>query len=135
MTWWARYLSIPFAERGRSFTGCDCWGLVRLVYQQERGIDLPAWDAYGAITERPAIRALLSDALDNAFEAVDAPRPWAIPLFRSVSSVFHVGVMVDDCRMLHAEKTGVWVQPWTIYSQQLIGFYMPRVIMGEPCHA
>ena len=39
-----RYLAIPYKRHGRSSTGCDCWGLVCLVYLEEYGINLPAYN-------------------------------------------------------------------------------------------
>lgn len=29
--WWNEYVGLPFADKGRTREGCDCWGLVRLV--------------------------------------------------------------------------------------------------------
>ena len=34
------YLGIPWVLDGQSLAGCDCWGLVKLVYRTELGLDL-----------------------------------------------------------------------------------------------
>ena len=33
--WTQKYVGIPYRDLGRDMTGCDCWGLLRLVYGQE----------------------------------------------------------------------------------------------------
>lgn len=124
--WWESYLDIPFRDGGRDRAGCDCWGLVRLVWAEQRGRELPAWDAYGTVRDRAAIAPLLSAALP-VFEPLAEPRPFSIALFRSAVSVFHVGVMVDESRMLDIETAaGVWVRPWTAAAGQFAGWYWPQ---------
>lgn len=39
--WAGRYVGIPFADYGRDQTGADCWGLVRLIWQEQCGLELP----------------------------------------------------------------------------------------------
>lgn len=42
MKWAVKYIGIPYVRGGCTEYGADCWGLVRLVLRQERGIDMPA---------------------------------------------------------------------------------------------
>lgn len=37
------YIGIPYKLGGRTTAGIDCYGLVKLVYERERGIVLPDW--------------------------------------------------------------------------------------------
>ncbi|QKF72792.1 hypothetical protein AFAEC_0601 [Aliarcobacter faecis] len=36
-----KFIGIPFVSRGRSFKGCDCYGLVKLYYKEVLNIEIP----------------------------------------------------------------------------------------------
>lgn len=97
--WWAEYIGIPFKDGGRDALGCDCWGLVRLVYAEQLGIDLPLVDGYTHVKDGPGIQAMLDQWLPQ-WALTDEPGEWDVPLFR-MAGIAHVGVMIDSTRMLH----------------------------------
>jgi cell wall-associated NlpC family hydrolase len=37
----SRYINIPYKLKGRDFSGCDCYGLIYLIFKTEKGITLP----------------------------------------------------------------------------------------------
>jgi cell wall-associated NlpC family hydrolase len=47
-----KYVGIPFEDRGHSKEAADCYGLVRLVYRQELGIEIPEFNSSCGDTRR-----------------------------------------------------------------------------------
>lgn len=105
MSWSNAYVGIPFAEHGRTRAGCDCWGLVHLVYA-DCGVQLPSYaEGYASTLERAEIAALIAGAAVS--------RPWAevppvaatrardVVLFRRAGAPAHVGLAVAPGLMLH----------------------------------
>jgi len=36
----SKYINIPYKHLGRSFSGCDCYGIIVLIFKEELGIKL-----------------------------------------------------------------------------------------------
>lgn len=103
-TWAADYIGIPFAEFGRNRLGCDCWGLVRLVYADRLGVDLPSYAAdYTGTAERDEINRLIGGQM-SAWRPVGEPAVGDVVLIRIAGRACHVGVVVGPDTMLHVEK-------------------------------
>jgi cell wall-associated NlpC family hydrolase len=141
-TWWGAYIGRSFGDRN------ECWSLVREVYRDRLGIDLPEHGevsaAYVAAVEtiRQGDTARLAEArrqVVEAFEAGQAAECWmhnvTEPRIYDVvrmggkhgnrRRVLHVGIVVDRHRMLHIEKaTGSVVVPLNHVSvtSRLLGF-------------
>lgn len=108
--WAARYVGLPFLSGGRTRAAVDCWGLVRLVFADHAGIDLPSHDTVEAHD--------LLRVMGRVREAVLIP-PWTTavpigaeqPLDVVVMSdrpgkalPTHVGVIVGPGSVLHAQE-------------------------------
>lgn len=109
MSWSNKYIGIPQMDMGRSEQGCDCWGLVRLVYARELNIPLPDYlGTYVSPEEQAEIAALIDQAEANParpWQAVDHPAPFDVLLFRRGRLRSHIGVAVSPSLMLHMDGT------------------------------
>ena len=104
-SWVARYIGIPFRDRGLARDGADCWGLARIVYLERFGIALPAM-SYRSLRDRDAIAAELEVFRSGQiFVQVDRHQLELGDLAEfKVGELFHCGVMVSRERMLHAVR-------------------------------
>lgn len=103
--WVAEYVGLPFAEHGRRRRdGVDCWGLLRLVYAERYGVLLPALTGeYESTGDAPAIASLVGrESHSGRWRRTTEPAVGDAALFR-VPRGWHVGVVVADRRMLHAQ--------------------------------
>lgn len=110
MTWAAPYVGLPFKDGGRTAAGIDCWGLVRLVYSEQLGLDLPDFAEIKAGDTRRVSRAI-ADAIDTD-EWIPvmrgAEQPFDVVVMRGnegrSSMSRHVGVVAPNGRLLHIEE-------------------------------
>jgi cell wall-associated NlpC family hydrolase len=130
--WFAKYIGIPFLELGRTRAGADCWGLVRMVYQNELGILLPEWSAHSSSFDNAVVATEIKEAHEY-FTRVEQPEPFAVAWFSSKSVYAHVGIAVDSQRMLHctAGKDSC-IESWQTRINLLKGFYLPNDQSNRP---
>ena len=88
----AKYLAIPFVKNGADWKGCDCAGLIELVYAEELGIAVD--DRQGCTGEKTDLVRLAAQA-ENWF-AVDAPKDFDVVMLRST-----VHPVTDHCGLVH----------------------------------
>lgn len=103
-----RYVGIPFLDGGSTHEGCDCWGLVRLVYNENFGITLPEYNDVSSRDLRRVAREMKKGASsDPVWREVCEPRTFDVVLMRvfSGSIVAHVGIAISRDRFLHVERS------------------------------
>lgn len=107
--WVSEYVGIPFLSLGRDRAGVDCWGLVRLVYREQLGCEIPSYsESYASAYDRDEVEALIRNRV--------AATPWApiaeesaqlgdLILFRCAARDSHIGIVVapDEKKFLHAQ--------------------------------
>lgn len=101
---WNDYVGIPYKLHGRDTDGLDCWGLVRLIYKDQKDIDLPSlseeYFASDDVSHNQEVIARHKEgwALVNDYTVGD------VALFRINGSESHVGVIIDQNRFIHARE-------------------------------
>lgn len=104
--WVADFIGIPFADRGRDEAGCDCWGLVRLVYRQRFRIVLPDHtDLYDATEQVERIEGAIA-AHRASWRRVSGPffLDGDVALLRVSGRVAHVGMIIGFPWFLHSSE-------------------------------
>lgn len=129
MKFWSNgYVGTPFDAHGRVRMGCDCYGLICVVYREELNITLPDYLGYSSVDEHAEIAALIADGKSSPvwFPATGNAVAFDIAVFRRGRLDTHVGIVVRHGLMLHmAEedcakhadyRSGAW-------SHRLTGIY------------
>ena len=101
MTHWSTdYLGLPYAPRGRSRAGVDCWGVVWLVLPAH-GRPVPSYEGeYSSSEERQEISGLI-DGAKRLWQRVDQAKEFDLVTFRRGRHESHIGVVVRPGMMLH----------------------------------
>lgn len=104
------YVGIPWVDGGRDMTGCDCWGLVRLIHQREAEIELPSYGEIAAADLLAVAKELRRGRASEPWCRVtdEQRRPLDVVLMRRLGdggrAPVHVGILADPRRMLHVEE-------------------------------
>lgn len=130
---WDRFIGIAHRDGGRDRSGCDCWGLVRLVYAERLGIVLPSYaDGYASTDERAEIAALVAGGrMSGVWRAVDRAQEFDALLFRVGPHASHIAVAVDARHMLHVHAKAASVitpQRDPMWRNRLVGVYRHEAI-------
>lgn len=101
-----RYMNIPFKECGMDFNGCDCAGLLYLIYKNELGIELPDWRGMYSTTQYSnglELERILTSMLgDNGIEVpLGSVQPFDVLSIRIGKAEMHVGIVIDKNRFIH----------------------------------
>ena len=106
MKWYAKYVGIPFESKGRTKEGADCYGLVRIVLEENFNMKLPLLNGYSDALNGKETSAYISEntPLLSGEELSDPQVGCVVVLSTSQGLSGHVGVIVDKNMILHTTK-------------------------------
>jgi hypothetical protein len=125
MNWLNDYIGIPYVEGGRDYKGCDCYGLVKLVYQFEYGIELPDWCTDHRDFKRYD-KMIKGVVCGGDFTPMDAPHDGSFVIVERAKLSHHIGLFYGS-GVLHAERgMGSIYEPLSRFKQRF-----PNCKFGE----
>ena len=102
--WWCNYIGLPFLKNGRGREGLDCWGLGRLTYADNLGVDLPSFGgSYDVVNAGFEEQERLRNAVIKGWVDVttEAHKPFDLAIFTLGGNPFHCGTVTRQGEMLH----------------------------------
>ncbi|HXF88148.1 MAG TPA: hypothetical protein VNK48_07345 [Xanthobacteraceae bacterium] len=132
--WACRYVGIPFRADGADFSGCNCWGLVRLVLEHEAGIVVPRYPDLNGDDLRGAAEAFLAGAQgeDQFLPVIGPPATFDVALMYALDAKArrlpsHCGIMLDRRHLLHVARAhDAVVVPIDDLRGKIVGFFRHR---------
>lgn len=102
-----KYIGIPFKDHGSGFDGCDCYGLVSLLYRTEFGLYLPqVGDLYKDAYARKEVDKAVEYQVRNwkwcrIVKEGEPLHEFDMLVFRIAGTDHHVGLWIQPGYMLH----------------------------------
>lgn len=124
---YTQYIGIPFVNLGRTKTGADCWGLVRIILEEQYGIILPELLNYNdALDNKQTSQVIDMNKPLVLGEKVEIPEEGCVVIFRTRGVSAHVGLFIGDNMILHTTRqTGAVTEPLSSHrlKNRIEGFY------------
>lgn len=118
-----KYFKIPYVNNGRDHSGCDCYGLVKLLSKELDGKKLPNYHYEDA--QNPENGNIYLEELKKGKWVRCVAKKGAMVLLRIDGVANHAGYMIDDTKFLHiTKKTGVAMASIndSMFKNRIIGF-------------
>ncbi len=122
------YVGLPFKSCGRGPDGYDCWGLARLFYSIEYGIDLPSYvDEYSASNKKTETSRTIEAHWDEWSRISQGQEKCGdIIVLRLSGFPTHIGVVIRKGIMLHIlEGTNAVIESYrgALWKNRIIGIF------------
>jgi len=115
MSWVTKYLSIPFSNVGCEFDGCNCWGLIKLMYETEKGIRLIAYHGTSAADVSETNKSIEQDGASPPWQNIidiGKERAFDVVVMRgiltldgkSISVPVHIGIIITPGIVMHIQE-------------------------------
>lgn len=122
------FVGLPWADKGRSEDGCDCWGLCCLVYRTALAIELPSYsEFYATPADRKAVSGLIAGHQPEWSEVHGGlERVLDLVLMTEAGIPRHIGIVARPGLVLHmAPGRESVIEPYTTgkVKHRLAGFF------------
>lgn len=106
INWWNSYVGLPFKRDGRDRAGCDCYGIIHLIYKEQLGIELnPFSGVFVDQSPKTMIEVAKIMNQDRAnWDGARSIREFDMLQLRTGRHAFHVGIALGNGHMLHIEE-------------------------------
>lgn len=123
---WEKYLGIPFKDGGSTMEGCDCYGLVRLVWYEQAGLVLPDYSKdYIHYTNTSSLQHIINNRFKAEWVKLVKPEPLCMVMFSYYNKQLHCGLMLSDTDMLHVSVRNECRVERVKDKNSLQGYYFP----------
>jgi cell wall-associated NlpC family hydrolase len=99
----SKYIGVPYKDKGRTFKGADCYGILMLRFKEKHNIDLPEISATGK-TPRKSFVEYLHQISKYWTEEKEFKEDYVIAMCSNENHpkmVTHFGIMIDNKTLLH----------------------------------
>lgn len=129
-----QYVGLQFKNRGRTKEGVDCWGLVRLVYDEQFSIQLPSYeDEYeSSYNVKETGDAITEHSKEWSPIEKGTEREGDVIVIRLAGFPTHVGIIVEKGKMLHIiEGTDATIESYErrLWQKRIVGFFRHKEFM------
>lgn len=101
----SKYIGVPFLNNGRHLDrGCDCWGLVRLIWKNEFGFTVPSHLGIYDVNDDPSMDKSIQAHWDEKEWVQIEPgleQPGDGVLMRLAGLPIHIGIVAGEGKMIH----------------------------------
>ncbi|MCE5229002.1 C40 family peptidase [bacterium] len=105
-SWAEHYVGLPWLAGGRDRSGVDCWGLVRMVLDEQFHVELPLWNECSDPEQSDCAGKAIASHRDGMWREIVAGEEQLgdIVLMQVAGDVSHVGLVLGGGMMLHAHR-------------------------------
>lgn len=125
--WCAPYMKIPYADRGRTKEGLDCYGLIKLVNHEVFHRDVPDY-VYSSSLSSKDVAECIEEHLPLDWQKVEVPEAGDLIMLRIAGRPWHCGLFAVPGLMLHAidrRLSGMDRIDSLRWSSRVMGYYRP----------